>query len=1247
MINSARTMTTRANRLLLIPIIAILFICIFESACGQTPEDEMVKLLGGKYWSEASSVEKTNDGGYIIVGTNNSDGISSENLWLVKTDSNGVTKWEKTLGGPKSIGRSILRTDDDTYLIAAITELKDNTELNAWIIKTNSAGGIDKNETVIDEHGRKQVYSILKTADNNYTLVGSTESSIIDSDIWLVRLFNNGSLNWSRSLNLNGSEFGRSAAQTKDGGYLIAGYTIPPTSKRPEILLIATDSKGNKTDNTNITNLSNNLTKLGINRAYSILKTKDGYVILGANESLASDKKKCLLVKFFEDGIEDWNCSFDDTGYNAARYVIETKDGEYVIVGETNSNDHGSLDAWIAKINSTGSKVWSRTIGGTGYDIGNSVLQADDDGFVIAGATGSYGNRTLNGWLFKVNSTGYEEWNTTLGLASPLIIKETVPEDFNATFVDLDKRYAKPIFDGLNSLPLTILKIILILAGMAVVIIALFKLFKDITGIFAKKQLFVEDIVNATANDALKDTMAGLSEQMRGKILEKLDVIGRTILIHKDDLGPIKHPPEFCYVPKGADLVPLKELTDSLKDALPEAKPFLPFLNFIYPKPYGIKVNCTLQGHKDQSEILGLTLNVANAKDARQTVIQTLWGESSEPSACVKNPLHPVQKAESLREISSYLEIAGLFGDAFNYRNEAFKTDTDKRFGEMEKISELAELKKIAELIHTYNDLAKKNKNNWNLFKEYHKESFYSMKKAFPQTFSECKIESFHDTGPVYFYLANVYKKYRFYDEALELFQISQEKGVARASARMGKIKLEKSQVLIKAGMKLHELCRYSEAKGYLQAALTLSTQDNEAKSLLEKAEMDLAKEKKPYARCQGLLDPASWWLAVEITKWAMLESKPSNNNSCDNCYYLAGVYVFSGTMKSYMGLKKNSQEFYNMAEDDFKKAKSICDKWYRPYMLLGDLSFMISKNRLEGLPSIKSAILFYEEARARIGQACNPKEYPSCGDECIAPCRGECIAYHDTDCNVEENYILTMEYLDINLIITKFLCGVLSNDEPRIKKIRYDVVNVLKCAFNKKIDINILLIIKENIERKTNNIENVRDKTIDKELNNLEITEPDIINILKDKTDCNADEIKINEIYYQILIQKLMPMYLNQIKSAKALYNFACLMGLANTYFERGGKILIPDKTYSEKYARRFLIYSLARDRYQDVWKIATTDLDLKDVASNDIIEKIKFELKKTSITKKTSLVDLAEDKNFDFKKEVDRIIGLVCLGR
>ena len=88
-------MTIRANHLLLIPVIAILLMCIFESACGQTPEEEMVKLLGGKYWSEASSVEKTTDGGYIIVGTNNSDGIGSENLWLVKTDSSGVTKWEK------------------------------------------------------------------------------------------------------------------------------------------------------------------------------------------------------------------------------------------------------------------------------------------------------------------------------------------------------------------------------------------------------------------------------------------------------------------------------------------------------------------------------------------------------------------------------------------------------------------------------------------------------------------------------------------------------------------------------------------------------------------------------------------------------------------------------------------------------------------------------------------------------------------------------------------------------------------------------------------------------------------------------------------------------------------------------------------------------------------------------------------------------------------------------------------------
>jgi gliding motility-associated-like protein len=137
------------------------------------------------------------------------------------------------------------------------------------------------------------------------------------------------------------------------------------------------------------------------------------------------------VLKLDRCGTVQWEKSFGGTGYESARDIVQTADGGYMVLGETNSTDGGVIsgfggtkDIWLLKLTPAGSLQWQKRYGGSGLDIGNHIEIATDGGYLIAASSSSNdgdirGNHGTGGYtdgvLMKISATGAVEWSKCFG----------------------------------------------------------------------------------------------------------------------------------------------------------------------------------------------------------------------------------------------------------------------------------------------------------------------------------------------------------------------------------------------------------------------------------------------------------------------------------------------------------------------------------------------------------------------------------------------------------------------------------------------------------------------------------------------------------------------------------------------------------------------------------------------------------------------------------------------------------------
>lgn len=391
-----------ANNKKIVAGIAVLLLIILNIGLllNLNSSDQKIRTWARTFGSEGedlvNTVTKGKGDGFILAGRRKPQKGENPDIVVRKINENGKLYWKKIYGDHQFQQQGpITRAHGEGYIIAGGTTTSEG-DRDIWLLKINNQGSIQWEKT-FGGSGFEAAYDINQAADGDYLIAGETNSKGPDkSNMWLIKVDNKGDLQWDHVFGGDDKDDAYAVTQTSDRNYLLAGETKSYGNGQQDAWILKTNQKGEvqwrKTFGAERRDYASDITKSASNN----------FVITGA---LQESGKNIWAVKINTKGNVKWNKTYIKGMASDAYAITKTDHSGYVIAGSS-MNKVNNKDMRVLKIGNSGELKWQKLYGSHYDDQASSIKLINEGGYIIAGKVTSTSNHQEDIGVLKTDASG-------------------------------------------------------------------------------------------------------------------------------------------------------------------------------------------------------------------------------------------------------------------------------------------------------------------------------------------------------------------------------------------------------------------------------------------------------------------------------------------------------------------------------------------------------------------------------------------------------------------------------------------------------------------------------------------------------------------------------------------------------------------------------------------------------------------------------------------------------------------------
>ncbi len=380
---------------------------------GTEDTDKWAWVIGGDSYDFISRIEEAPDGSLYAAGWSRSfseainPGYGIPNGWMLKLSREGKIIWEAQYGGDRpDLINSLAITPDGGCLVGGHGQSFGAQGHASLVFKVSPFDSQIENQVMLDSTAFDSILNMDYTRDGGCILCGKTLFfNPTNFDVWVAKISADFKIEWKKGFeSLNTDVIFYDIKQTLDGGYLAAGFVsysrgIPP---KKVILLIKFDASGEIEWSKAYRNGEGDVPTV---RSLCI-KSDGGYAVGGVTKNSGAGGQDIWLLELFPDGEIQSQKTYGGPGSDFTESISRTSDGGYLLSGATNSFGAAMLSYFMIKLTPALEIEWQKAYGGTLREYAYDSRETLDGGYVVIGTTLSFGDEGGDILVIKTDSTG-------------------------------------------------------------------------------------------------------------------------------------------------------------------------------------------------------------------------------------------------------------------------------------------------------------------------------------------------------------------------------------------------------------------------------------------------------------------------------------------------------------------------------------------------------------------------------------------------------------------------------------------------------------------------------------------------------------------------------------------------------------------------------------------------------------------------------------------------------------------------